>query len=219
MTLSIRQRFPISPADVVVPRDNTAECTGQPPPGTRVTSPPREDAAPLAELSIHDRGDVVVVSLRGELDFSSTSSLQAYLRGSRWQARARSVADLSGLAFMDCACLGVLVSYCQEIRGWGGSFALAGPRPAVRRILSLTGLLSWFEVHDSVEEATTDPGTRRSAIIQATPAVPRPYGVPLVPTASSRAISEVPMSQGSDVAAASGPGHGGGAVPAPGWLS
>jgi anti-sigma B factor antagonist len=219
MTPSIRQRFPLSRAGVAVPGGDAAGCTAQLPPGTRVIPVPREDAAPLAELSIHDRGDVVVVSLRGELDFSGASSLQAYLRGIRWQARARSVADLTGLAFIDCACLGVLVSYCKEIRGRGAGFALAGPRPAVRRILSVTGLLSWFEVHDTVEEASTDAGTQRSAIIQTTPAVPRPCGVPLVPTARSRAISEVPMSQGSDVVAASGPRNGGGAVPAPGWLS
>ena len=219
MTSSIRQRFPLSWSGVAVPGDNAAECTAQLPSGTRVIPLPREDAAPLAELSIHDRGDVVVVSLRGELDLSVASSLQACLRGIRWQARARSVADLTGLAFIDCACLGVLVSYCKEIRGRGGSFALAGPRARVRRILSVTGLLSWFEVHDTVEEASADAGTQRSAIIQATPAVPRPCGVPLVHTARSRAISEVRMSQGSDVVAASGPSHGGGAVPAPEWLS
>jgi anti-sigma B factor antagonist len=220
MTSSIRQRFPLSWSGVAVPGDNAAECTAQLPPGMRVIPVRREDAAPLAELSIHDRGDVVVVvSLRGELDLSGASSLQACLRGIRWQARARSVADLTGLAFIDCACLGVLVSYCKEIRGRGGGFALAGPRPAVRKILSVTGLLSWFEVHDTVEEASTDAGAQRSAIIQATPAVSRPCGVPLVHTARSRAISEVPMSQGSDVVAASGPSHGGGAVPAPGWLS
>jgi anti-sigma B factor antagonist len=218
MTSSIRQRFPLSWSGVAVPGDNAAECTAQLPPGMRVIPVRREDAAPLAELSIHDRGDVVVVvSLRGELDLSGASSLQACLRGIRWQARARSVADLTGLAFIDCACLGVLVSYCKEIRGRGGSFALAGPRPAVRKILSVTGLLSWFEVHDTVEEASA--GAQRSAIIEATPAVPRPCGVLLVPTARSRAISEVAMSQGSDVVAASGPSHGGGAVLAPEWLS
>jgi anti-anti-sigma factor len=117
MTSSIRQRFPLSRAGVAVPGGDAAECTAQLPPGMRVIPVRREDAAPLAELSVHDRGGVVVVSLRGELDFSGASSLQAYLRGIRWQARARSVADLTGLAFIDCACLGVLVSYCKEIRG------------------------------------------------------------------------------------------------------
>ena len=74
MTSSIRQRFPLSWSGVAVPGGDAAECTAQPP-GTRDIPVRREDAAPLAELSIHDRGDVVVVSLCGELDFSSASSL------------------------------------------------------------------------------------------------------------------------------------------------
>ncbi len=35
----------------------------------------------------------------------------------------------------------------------GGSFALAGPQAAVLRVLSVTGLLGWFEVHGTVDEA------------------------------------------------------------------
>jgi len=123
---------------------------------------PREDAAKLWELSADDRGDVAVVSLRGELDFLGASVLQACLSGIRWRARARSVVDLAGLAFLDCACLGVLVRHCKEVRSRGGSFALAGPQPAVRLVLSATGLLTWFEVHDTFGEAVADASARRS---------------------------------------------------------
>lgn len=49
------------------------------------------------------RGHVAVVSLRGELDFLGASVPQAYLSGIRWQAWVRSVADLTGLAFIDYA--------------------------------------------------------------------------------------------------------------------
>ena len=89
------------------------------------------------------------------------------------QARARSVADLTGLAFIDCASLSVLVRHCKEIRGQGGSFALAGPQPAVLMILSVTGLLTWFEVHSTVDEAVAGSGTRRSPVLGAAPVQPR----------------------------------------------
>jgi anti-sigma B factor antagonist len=134
---------------------------------------PREDATRLPGLSVTDSGGVHVVSLRGELDFLSASVLQAYLSGIRWQARARCVADLTGLAFIDCACLSVLVRHCKEIRGQGGSFALAGPQPAVLRILAVTGLLAWFEVHETVEEAAAGAGTQRSPVVPAAPVRPR----------------------------------------------
>jgi anti-sigma B factor antagonist len=152
--------------------DDEAECTADLPVGTLfIAGLPRDDATRLPGLSISDRGGVAVVSLCGELDISGASVLQAYLSAIRWQARARSVADLAGLAFIDCACLGVLVRHCKEIRRQGGSFALAGPQPGVRRILAVTGLLTWFEVHDTVEEAV-GIGTQRSPTFFAGPARP-----------------------------------------------
>jgi anti-sigma B factor antagonist len=109
------------------------------------------------------------VSLRGELDFCGSSTLQAYLSEVRRQTRPRSIADLTGLAFIDCACLTVLVRHCRDIRSQGGSFALAGPHGEVRRILAVTGLLTWFGVYDTVEEAVSRTGTQRSPVWHALP--------------------------------------------------
>jgi anti-anti-sigma factor len=124
---------------------------------------------PLPPLSSYDRGGVTVVSLRGELDFCGSAALQAYLGGIRRQARPRSVADLTGLAFIDCACLTVLARHCKDTRSQGGSFALAGPRGAVHRLLALTGLLTWFDVHDTVEEAISRTAIQRSPDLPAIP--------------------------------------------------
>jgi hypothetical protein len=86
----------------------------------------------------------------------------------------------------------VLVRHCKEIRRQGGSFALAGPQPGVRRILAVTGLLTWFEVHDTVEEAV-GIGTQRSPTFFAGPARP-----PIM-AASAAALGD----RGSGVRAAS----------------
>ncbi len=119
------------------------------------------DAAQRLPLSAHNRDQVAVLSLCGELDFSDAPVLHACLSDIRWQARGRCVADLSGLAFLGCACLGVLVGHCKRVRRRGGSFTLAGPQPAVLRVLSATGLLTWFDVYDTVDEAITGAGQRR----------------------------------------------------------
>jgi anti-anti-sigma factor len=121
-----------------------------------------------ADVAMHD--DVAVVRMRGELD---ASVLHDYLSDIWWHALAVSVVDLAELAFIDCACLGVLVRYCKQIRHQGGSFALAGPQPAVRTVLAATGLLTWFEVHDTVKEAVADAGTQRSPEFPAYPAQPQ----------------------------------------------
>jgi anti-sigma B factor antagonist len=103
----------------------------------------------LAEASVRERDGVMVVSLRGELDIASVPILQACLSDFRWPEQARCAVDLTGLAFIDCACLGVLVRHCEEIRARGGSFALAGPHGTVLRLLSVTGRLNWFELPGS----------------------------------------------------------------------
>jgi anti-sigma B factor antagonist len=106
---------------------------------------------PFPQLSARDHGDVTVISLNGELDFLAVPALLACLSATR--ERQRSVADLAGLAFIDCACLGVLVRHSAEARARDGSFALAGPQGAVRRALFVTRLIAWFEVHDTVGQA------------------------------------------------------------------
>jgi anti-anti-sigma factor len=117
-------------------------------------------------VSSPDHHGVTVVSLQGELDFCVSSALQTYFSDMRPQTELRTVADLTGLAYIDCACLTVLIRLCQDIRSQGGSFALAGAAGVVHRILALTGLLTWFDVYDTVEEAVRRTGTQRSGDLQ-----------------------------------------------------
>jgi anti-sigma B factor antagonist len=177
MTSSIRKRF--SPSWVGTGRGgNEARRGAQLPVPTRVVlDQRREDAAPFAELSVHDGGGAVAVSLHGELDFLSASSLGTYLSSIPCHGQARLAVDLTGLAFIDCACLRVLVACCEEIRGRGGSIALTRPHGAVLRIFAVTGLLSWFEVHDSLEGAVTATGAQHQPrFFQPLPAPARAVG-------------------------------------------
>jgi anti-sigma B factor antagonist len=118
---------------------------------------------PFLSVSSREDDGVTVISLQGELDFCGSAALQAYFSDMRRQTGLRSVADLTGLAYIDCACLTVLVRLCRDIRSQGGSFALAGPVGAVYRMLALTGLLTWFDVHDTVDEAVSRAGAQRSS--------------------------------------------------------
>ena len=120
-------------------------------------TPPTRHEVPLLSLSSRDHDGVTVVTLRGELDFCGSPALQAHLSSTGQQTQARSVADLTGLAFLDCACLTVLTRHCQDIRSQGGSFTLAGPHGPVHQILAINGLLTWFDVHDTVQEAVSPP--------------------------------------------------------------
>jgi anti-sigma B factor antagonist len=55
---------------------------------------------------------------------------------------------MSGVEFCDSTGMNVLLSCLRQARERGGELELAAPRPAVRKILSVTGLDAVFTVAD-----------------------------------------------------------------------
>lgn len=66
---------------------------------------------------------------------------------------SRLVIDLSGLTFCDSTGLAELLWVLQRSRETGTRLMLAGTNRTLRHMLTTTGLLSFFEMADSVEEA------------------------------------------------------------------
>jgi anti-sigma B factor antagonist len=130
-----------------------------------MTVPALRRAPPALPGREHD--DVTVIRLRGDLDVLDAPALQACLRDICWQGPPSSIIDLTGLAFIDCACLGVLIRYARETQARGGTLALAGPQGTVLRLLSLTGLLTWFEVADAIGPSAADGAAPRSLVFPA----------------------------------------------------
>ena len=107
------------------------------------------------EPAIRDDDANVVVTLHGELDIVNAADLGAVLS----EAVARNphvIADLSDLAFIDCAILGVLVRARTRAREAGGDLVLAGARGRVRRVLALPCLAAVFPVYASVDDAARE---------------------------------------------------------------
>jgi anti-sigma B factor antagonist len=61
---------------------------------------------------------------------------------------AQVVVDMAGVDFCDSTGMNVLLAALRRARERGGDLVLAGPRPAVRKILQVTGLESVFTVLD-----------------------------------------------------------------------
>jgi hypothetical protein len=163
MTAPIRQRVPLAASDerVIVRRsaarhDRATAAAGVLPPKPRHAGC---GLIPLPRLSAHDHDDVTVVRPHGELDPSGTAVLHAQLRDIRWRARARSVADLTGLPVPGRASLSMPARRCKPIRDRAGNLAPGGPQaPAMRGALPVTGMLTCFEAHDSAGHAVTGTG-------------------------------------------------------------
>jgi len=66
------------------------------------------------------------------------------------EGQPRVVVDMTGVEFCDSTGMNVLLAALRRVRERGGELVLAAPRPAVRKILQVTGLESVFTVFDDL---------------------------------------------------------------------
>jgi anti-sigma B factor antagonist len=108
------------------------------------------------KVSSHCEGDRVTVALSGEIDLYTAPKLQSELAAAlRADHPVQLVVDMAGVDFCDSTGMNVLLAAQRLAREHGGNVELSGPRPAVRKILQVTGLESVFTV---VPTGATVPG-------------------------------------------------------------
>jgi anti-sigma B factor antagonist len=107
---------------------------------------------PHVELNVStaSQGGHAVVTATGELDLYTAPRLQGALSDLLHDRVDRIVVDMSGIEFCDSTGMNVLLAAMKRNREQGGTFELAAPRPAVKRILQVTGLDEVFTVLDAV---------------------------------------------------------------------
>ena len=99
------------------------------------------------------RGDVRVLAPGGRLTVETVAVFDASVREAFAAGQMQLVLDLSGVPYVDSCGLGALAhAYVAAFRR-GGSVRLANVNGRNRRLLSITRLLTVFEVFDSAEEA------------------------------------------------------------------
>jgi anti-sigma B factor antagonist len=101
------------------------------------------------KVSTRSQGGCVVMSLGGEIDLYTAPRLHGelftLLSG---DGPVQVVVDMSEVDFCDSTGMNVLLAAHRRAREQGGDLELAAPRPAVRKILQVTGLESVFTVLD-----------------------------------------------------------------------
>jgi len=121
----------------------------------------------LVELNVSSRfhDDHTIVTICGEIDLYTAPRLHSELTGLLAEGMPpRVVIDMSGVEFCDSTGMNVLLSCLRRARERGGELEIAAPKPAVRKILQVTGLDSVFTL---IED--TDP----RGLSRPKPAVPQ----------------------------------------------
>jgi anti-anti-sigma factor len=97
--------------------------------------------APQLELAYQVAADgKATVRVSGELDIATADQAYAYLRDVMDSQPGPVTMDLAGLTFCDAAGLGVLARVAGHARRAGRSLRLAAARPAMVKIMRITGM-------------------------------------------------------------------------------
>jgi anti-sigma B factor antagonist len=107
------------------------------------------------QLSIDHRlhGEMVIVTVSGEIDVLSSGQLREYLHALIKDGRVHLVVDLSGVEFLDSTGLGVLVAVHHRLQASDGSMVFVGATERVRNVFHITRLTRVFPLFDTLDEA------------------------------------------------------------------
>ncbi|MFD8035667.1 STAS domain-containing protein [Streptomyces sp. NPDC059717] len=111
-------------------------------------------------VEIRQPGQAWLVSLRGELDFSSAVQLREAVERvvSGLLQPGLMVIDCAGLGFCDSSGISSLIAIHQWLSARGSTLRLAAVPPAVARIFRLTGLDQLVGVYPTASEALAVDG-------------------------------------------------------------
>src|SRR5258708_23486340 len=101
------------------------------------------------KVSIRSQGGRTIMSVGGEIDLYTAPRLHGELvTALAGGGPEQIVVDMSGVEFCDSTGMNVLLAAHRRAREQGGDLELAAPRPAIKKILQVTGLETVFTVLD-----------------------------------------------------------------------
>ena len=111
----------------------------------------------MAELNINERqaGDVTVLDLSGKITIGEGSvALRAGIRRLLEEGKKRILLNLAGVSYVDSSGIGELVSSYTAIgKEPGGQLKLRNLTQKIRDLLTITKLLTVFDVYENEAEA------------------------------------------------------------------
>ncbi|MFC4057639.1 STAS domain-containing protein [Planomonospora corallina] len=116
-----------------------------------VSVPPEEN---VFDIELGARGRCAVVRVRGELDWAASPSLRIVVEQLRGLLGGGClILDFTALTFCDSTAIGTLAMARHECREHGIRLVLTALPVFLRRMLTTTGLISVFEVRETLESA------------------------------------------------------------------
>lgn len=99
-----------------------------------------------------------MVTVGGEVDLYTAPQLRDELVGALEDGARRLVIDMSRVEFCDSTGISVLLSAMKRSRDKEGDLELVAPKPAVTKVLEVTGLDEVFTIHPDLGPLSAQAG-------------------------------------------------------------
>lgn len=96
----------------------------------------------------------LLVKIIGEVDVYTSIDLKKELSKLIDADKNKLIIDLLKVNYMDSSGLGVLVALLKQIKKKGGTLKLVNLPVSVKKIFDLTRLTKFFDIYETLEEAT-----------------------------------------------------------------
>lgn len=96
-----------------------------------------------ADLKITDNGGVPVITVTGDLDHCSASTLRSMVTDIFDAGRSSLVVDMSNVVFMDSGGMSSIIYAMKRVIASSGRLCLAGCSPQICRKLEIGGLITF----------------------------------------------------------------------------
>ena len=107
------------------------------------------------QVTFTDAGGAVIAQITGSIDGLTSESLQTALLAELPKHNSRMVANFDGVDYTSSAGLRVILATVKEARRNGGDFRLAAVRPAVMRVLEMSGFAGIVKIFPDSDAAVT----------------------------------------------------------------
>ena len=104
-------------------------------------------------LDVREQGGWSILEVAGEVDVATAPRLREQLIALVNEQRYRIIVDLDAVDFIDSTGLGVLIGAVKRVRTNNGDLALVCTESRILKVFEITGLLSVFAIHDTVDAA------------------------------------------------------------------
>jgi anti-anti-sigma factor len=106
----------------------------------------------VVKIKTRRENDRFFIQITGRIDVYTASAVGEAIQSAVADGALNITLDLTSVSIVDSSGLGTLVGNAQTLSSLGGSIALAGMRPRLKRVLEITGLCRYFDIDTYMDE-------------------------------------------------------------------